>query len=95
MQHKAFRSLASRASGYPLLQKPHFQIMSIYNSFIIFLVGFLPLVGEFLPQSPCEKTFKPSAFLKGRFPPMLRQKLSQCIKHPFNLLPRLNKNLHF
>ena len=47
-----FTNLASRASGYPLLQKPHFQIMTIYNSFIIFFVGFLPLVGEFLPQTP-------------------------------------------
>ena len=47
-----FTIFASRASGYPLLQKPHFQIMPIYNSFIIFLVGFLPLVGEFLPQTP-------------------------------------------
>ena len=47
-----FTIFASRASGYPLLQKPHFQIMTIYNSFIIFLVGFLPLVGEFLPQTP-------------------------------------------
>ena len=47
-----FTIFASRASGYPLLQKPHFQIMPIYNSFIIFLIGFLPLVGEFLPQTP-------------------------------------------
>ena len=51
---------------YPLLQKPHFQIMPIYNSFIIFLVGFLPLVGEFLPQTPDKnrrenlKIFSPS-----------------------------------
>ncbi len=47
-----FTIFASRASGYPLLQKPHIQIMPIYYSFIIFLVGFLPLVGEFLPQTP-------------------------------------------
>ena len=61
-----FTIFASRASGYPLLQKPHFQIMPIYNSFIIFLVGFLPLVGEFLPQTPNKnrrenfKIFSPS-----------------------------------
>ncbi len=40
--------------------------MPIYNSFIIFLVGFLPLVGEFLPQTPNKnrrenlKIFSPS-----------------------------------
>ncbi len=61
-----FTIFASRASGYPLLQKPHFQIMPIYNSFIIFLIGFLPLVGEFLPQTPNKnrrensKIFSPS-----------------------------------
>ena len=61
-----FTIFASRASGYPLLQKPRFQIMTIYNSFIIFLVGFLPLVGEFLPQTPNKnrrenlKIFSPS-----------------------------------
>ena len=61
-----FTIFASRASGYPLLQKPHFQIMPIYNSFIIFLVGFLPLVGEFIPQTPDKnrrenfKIFSPS-----------------------------------
>ena len=61
-----FTIFASRASGYPLLQKPLFQIMPIYNSFIIFLVGFLPLVGEFLPQTPNKnrrenlKIFSPS-----------------------------------
>ena len=47
-----FTIFASRASGYPLLQKPHFQIMTIYSSFIIFIIGFLPLVGEFFPQTP-------------------------------------------
>ena len=62
----SFTNFASRASGYPLLQKPHFQIMTIYNSFIIFLIGFLPLVGEFLPQTPNKnrrenlKIFSPS-----------------------------------
>ena len=61
-----FTIFASRASGYPLLQKPHFQIMPIYNLIIIFLVGFLPLVGEFLPQTPNKnrrenlKIFSPS-----------------------------------
>ena len=61
-----FTFFVSRASGYPLLQKPHFQIMPIYNSFIIFLIGFLPLVGEFLPQTPDKnrrenlKIFSPS-----------------------------------
>lgn len=48
------------------LQKPHFQIMPIYNSFIIFLIGFSSLVGEFLPQTPNKnrrenlKIFSPS-----------------------------------
>ena len=64
-----FTIFASRASGYPLLQKPHFQIMPIYNSFIIFLIGFLPLVGEFLPQTPNKnrrenlKIFSPSGII--------------------------------
>ena len=61
-----FTIFASRASGYPLLQKPHFQIMPIYNSFIIFLIGFLPLVGEFLPQTPNKnrrEDFKSSPFI--------------------------------
>ena len=40
--------------------------MPIYNSFIIFLIGFLPLVGEILPQTPNKnrrenlKIFSPS-----------------------------------
>ena len=66
-----FTIFASRASGYPLLQKPRFQIMTIYNSFIIFLIGFLPLVGEFLPQTPNKnrrenlKIFSPSCAING------------------------------
>ena len=34
--------------------------MPIYNSFIIFLIGFLPLVGEIFPQTPekSERKFK-------------------------------------
>ena len=66
-----FTIFASRASGYPLLQKPHFQIMTFYNSFIIFLVVFLPLVGEFLTQPPNKnrrenlKIFSPSCAING------------------------------
>ena len=85
-----FTIFASRASGYPLLQKPHFQIMPIYNSFIIFLVGFLPLVGEFLPQTPNKnrrenlKIFSPSDATVAK-------KISRTVK-PYGIKNRFNSD---